>query len=102
MSYTKKSVKSRAASKVCFSVDAEQARGNKAVYLVGSFNNWEPNSMPMKKQKDGSFALELELPTGEKHLFRYLGGDGQWFNDLDAEGYEANGVCDCTNCVIWV
>jgi hypothetical protein len=35
----------------------------------------------MKKQKDGSFALEVLLPPGE-HEYKFL-VDGQWMADPD-------------------
>ncbi|MDR2504216.1 MAG: isoamylase early set domain-containing protein [Deltaproteobacteria bacterium] len=100
MSYTKKPIKSRAVSKVRFCVVPEQEL--ESVCLVGSFNNWDESAMPMKKQKDGSFVTEIELPMGEKHLFRYLGDGEVWFNDGNAEGYEPCGFSGESNCVIWV
>ena len=100
MSCTKKSIKSRAVSKVRFHLSPEQCNNHTVIYVTGTFNNWDERSLPMKKQKDGSFMLEIELPEGEKHLFRYLGADGIWFNDLEAEGYEPNGFAGEYNCVI--
>jgi 1,4-alpha-glucan branching enzyme len=102
MSYTKKIIKSRATSKVTFTLKPEQVSGRDAVYLVGDFNNWSETSLPMKKKKDGSFSAELELPNGEKYLFRYLSSNGEWFNDPEAEAYEPCAFSGADNCVLWV
>lgn len=88
MSLTKKTLKSRPVCKVRFKVGAEEAGGSEQVYLVGSFNGWNERDLPMKRNKDGSFALELELAAGEKHYFRYLRSDGVWLNDSGADAYE--------------
>lgn len=100
MSYTKKTLKSRPVCKVRFKLNPEEAAGNEAVYLVGSFNDWDERSLPMKKNKDGSFALEVDLPAGEKHLFRYLRSDGVWMNDDEADGYESSPYSGADNSVI--
>lgn len=99
MALSKKTLKSRPVCKVRFKVGPEEAGDNKAVYLVGSFNGWNEKDLPMKKNKDGSFALELDLPTGEKHYFRYLRSDGVWLNDPEADGYE-RGEFGAENCVV--
>ena len=87
MAYTKKFLKSRAACKVKFTVDAETAGGAEEVYLVGDFNDWDHKSLSMKKRKDGSFALEMELASGKDYQFRYLTESGRWFNDDSADAY---------------
>ncbi len=100
MSYTKKPLKSRPVSKVRFKVDPESAAGSDAVYLVGSFNNWDEKTMPMKKNKDGSFVLEIDLDNGARHLFRYLRSDGVWLNDAQADAYEFCSFSGVDNSVI--
>jgi len=102
MSCTKKSIKARAATRVRFRISQEQSNNNAAIYVAGTFNNWDEYSLPMKKQKDGSFMLEIELPAGEKHLFRYVGADGLWFNDPEADAYEPSGFAGVYNCVLRV
>lgn len=100
MSYTKKMLKSRPVCKVRFKISSEEAAGNDAVYLAGTFNNWDEHNLPMKKNKDGSFALEIDLPAGERHLFRYLRADGVWINDSAADSYEPSPYCGEDNSVI--
>lgn len=99
MSLTKKVLKSRPVCKVRFKINAEEAGGNDKIFLVGSFNGWNEKDMPMKKNKDGSFAIEVDLPSGEKHYFRYLRSDGVWLNDSEADGYEACSF-GAENCVV--
>lgn len=49
------------------------------VYLAGAFKDWQP--IPMKKQKDGRFAVEVALPAG-KHEYKFVLG-GEWITDPD-------------------
>ncbi|MBM4017823.1 MAG: glycoside hydrolase [Planctomycetes bacterium] len=49
------------------------------VMLAGEFNEWCP--APMRKQKDGGFALEVKLPAGT-YQYKFL-IDGQWAADPD-------------------
>lgn len=88
MAYTKKALKSKPVCKVRFKVTADETGGSDELYLVGSFNEWDERKTPMKKGKDGSFSVEVDLPQGERHMFRYLRPDGAWFSDSTAEGYE--------------
>ena len=43
----------------------------KEVYLVGDFNQWNPSTHPMKRQVDGTWAIQVQLPHGYQH-YRYL------------------------------
>lgn len=99
MSLTKKGLKSRPVCKVRFKVNADEASGCDKVFLVGSFNGWNERDMPMKPNKDGSFSLEIDLPAGEKHYFRYLRSDGAWMNDSEADAYESCSF-GAQNCVV--
>lgn len=100
MSLMKKNLKSRPVCKVRFKVGADEAAGCENVFLVGSFNGWNEKDLPMKGNKDGSFTLEIDLPSGEKHYFRYLRSDGVWINDPEADDYEA-GEFGAQNCVVY-
>ncbi|MEZ4670286.1 MAG: isoamylase early set domain-containing protein [Anaerolineae bacterium] len=46
--------------------------------------------MPMKKQKDGSFSLSLDLEKGREYQYRYLVNGTEWHNDWNADKYTAN------------
>jgi 1,4-alpha-glucan branching enzyme len=41
----------------------------KTAFLCGEFNNWDTTSYPMKRHKDGSFALTISLKP--HHRYRY-------------------------------
>jgi 1,4-alpha-glucan branching enzyme len=44
------------------------------VFLTGDFNHWSPNSHPMRRQADGTWAIQVELPHGYQH-YRFLVDD---------------------------
>jgi len=49
------------------------------VRVAGTFNRWDPERNPLKKDRNGKWRLELELATG-RYEYRYL-VDGMWEND---------------------
>ncbi len=53
------------------------------VFLVGSFNNWNPRAHPLRRDDFGDWSLELWLPRGEHH-YRLL-VDGEWRDDPAAQ-----------------
>ncbi len=53
------------------------------VYLVGSFNGWDPRITPLHRDSLGDWSVQLELPTGE-HRYRFV-VDGQWRDDPAAQ-----------------
>lgn len=60
------------------------------VCLCGEFNHWDHEKLPMKKQKDGSFKVELSLEPGRRYEFRYLLDGERWENDWEADAYCPN------------
>jgi hypothetical protein len=60
----------------------------KEVYLVGTFNGWEPHATPMKKARDGTWSVNVQLSAG-RHEYRIL-ADGHWRDDPKASSYERN------------
>ena len=62
--------------KITFEYYAPQA---KKVELAASFNKWNPAGTPLKKEKDGKWKVELNLPSG-RYEYRYR-VDGDWQND---------------------
>jgi 1,4-alpha-glucan branching enzyme len=52
------------------------------VCLVGDFNNWSATSHPMKRQRDGSWRLEIPLSRG-RHYYQFL-VDGEPVLDPEA------------------
>ena len=56
----------------------------KSVALVGDFNDWQPNVMPMKRHPDGSWTIQVTLGHGSHH-YRFL-VDGKPALDPRAQG----------------
>ncbi len=67
---------------------------DRAVSVVGDFNDWDPAAHPLKPRTNGKRSVVVTLPTGTRHAFRYLADGGHFFDDPDADGYEANGYGD--------
>ena len=84
---TKRYLKSRPVCKVTFTMP--EAIEAKTAYLVGDFNDWDLQAMPMKK-KQGQFTLTIELMPGREYQFRYLVNDADWYNDWNADRYTPN------------
>jgi len=68
--------------KVLFEFVAPDAQ---KVYLAGDFNNWNPKTNLMKKDKKGICKVTVSLKPG-RYEYRFL-VDGNWVNDP--------ACCDC-------
>jgi 1,4-alpha-glucan branching enzyme len=62
--------------KVSFSFPAPEAQ---TVSVAGDFNNWNPETDPMKKDRRGVWKRNLNLPPGTYQYRVFV--DGQWQND---------------------
>lgn len=62
--------------RVTFSLDYP---GAESVFLLGDFNQWNPNSHPMKKDASGVWKKIAMLYPG-RYEYRFQ-VDGQWRND---------------------
>ena len=102
MSLTKKYLKSRPICKVTFKLPKKAVNGAKKVQVVGDFNKWNPKKTVMKKLKDGSFTLTMELDKGKEYQFRYLIDGKKWENDWKADKYVPNGYGVEENSVVIV
>lgn len=74
--------------RVTFTLPAEA--NAQSACLCGDFNEWDKTSHPMKKKKDGSFSLTLELEAGRHYHFRYFLDGERWENDWEADAYAPN------------
>jgi 1,4-alpha-glucan branching enzyme len=72
-SKTEKKTKKRKAQ---FDFPAPEAR---EVFLAGDFNNWEIDAAAMKKDKKGTWQINLSLEPG-RYEYRII-VDGNWTND---------------------
>jgi 1,4-alpha-glucan branching enzyme len=82
--------------KVRFLLSAQAVEGAAAV--VGDFNGWDPSSTTFRRRGD-QLTASITVPAGRRYAFRYLSGDGSWFNDDEADDYEPNGFGG-HNCVL--
>jgi 1,4-alpha-glucan branching enzyme len=46
----------------------------KHVSIIGDFNNWSPNSNPMKRQPDGGWVAQVPLTHGHHHYLYLVDG----------------------------
>ncbi len=79
-------LKTKPACKVTFKVKTEAEK----LALVGDFNGWDETSIPMKKAKDGTFSVSVDIESGREHQFRYLADGKTWLNDETADKYVAS------------
>jgi len=56
-----------------FSCEAPDAQN---VYLAGTFNDWDPTLIPLKKQKTGIWTTSLDLAPG-RYEYKFI-VDGEW------------------------
>jgi 1,4-alpha-glucan branching enzyme len=102
MPITKQYSKTKPVCKVTFQLPKEAVKNAKSVHLVGEFNSWQIHATPMKKSKDGSFKVVLELKKGAQHQYRYLIDDSIWENDWKADKYVPSPYGACENSVVIV
>ena len=96
-------LKSRPACKVTFELPKAAVAGAKQVCVIGDFNDWrEEAGIPLKRQKDGRFAVTLELGVGRAYRFRYLIDGQRWENDWAADRYETAKIGGAENSVVQV
>ncbi|MFZ4547627.1 MAG: isoamylase early set domain-containing protein [Bacteroidales bacterium] len=76
-------LKTKPVCKVTFKFKAEAEN----LTLVGDFNGWDETANPMKKAKDGTFSVSVEMESGIEQQFRYLADGKIWLNDEAADKY---------------
>lgn len=89
-------LKSKNKCKVTFTCPDRQAE---VIHLVGDFNDWNYESTPMKKGKNG-FTATLELEPGQTYQYRYLVDRGRWENDPLADQQISSPYPDAENSVV--
>ncbi len=97
----KRFLKTKPVCKVTFELPPEAASDASEVALVGEFNGWDTTGFRMKRRKDGSYSITLDLPVNQEYQFKYL-IDGRWENDWNADTYRDNHIGDCENSVVIV
>ena len=77
--------------KVTFTLAEDMANSSNQVNLAGDFNNWDIESIPMKKLKNGDYSVSVNLKDGMEYQFRYLVEGLGWLNEIEADKYVRNG-----------
>jgi 1,4-alpha-glucan branching enzyme len=80
--------------RVAFTLAASDAQ---EVAVVGSFNNWNPQSHTMKKDNKGMWTKFAMLTPGT-YEYRFL-VDGKWWNDPRNEHTVPNCFGSLNNCL---
>lgn len=102
MPLTKSYLKSKPACKVTFKLPGDACEGSKSLWLMGEFNDWNTQSHPMKRLKDGSFSVGVQLESGREYQYRFLTDSGRWLNDTAADRYEFSAFAGGDNSVVSV
>lgn len=102
MSIEKKYLKSKEVCKVTFVIPTAESGDAATAFLVGEFNDWDTSSLPMKKLKDGTFKLTVDLRAGQEYQFRYLLDGERWENDGSADKYAYCSFGNCDNSIIQI
>lgn len=72
--------------KITFHYVPEEELLAETVQVLGDFNLWgEKKKHFLKKRKDGSFRLTLNLPTKNAYEFRYLINGSTWVTDSESD-----------------
>jgi len=59
------------------------APGAKRAFLAGDFNNWDVHSLPMERDRKGTWEVNFALPAG-RYEYRFW-VDEVWQDDPDAQ-----------------
>jgi 1,4-alpha-glucan branching enzyme len=100
MSIKKQYLKSKPVCKVTFRLPEDAAGAAGSANIVGEFNGWNIYATPMKRLKNGSFVLTLDLEPDREYQFRYLLDDETWENDGEADKYVPHPYGDGENSVV--
>ena len=71
--------------RITFALPADEPNGS--VSVVGSFNDWNPHTHPLRKRANQTRSAAVTVRTGSTLHFRYLAEGGVWFDDetVDAQ-----------------
>jgi len=77
------------APRLTFAIPADAAPG--AVSVVGDFNDWTPGAHVLRRRSNGTLSAAVNVRPGSVLRFRYLGENGHWFDEPDADYVDAHG-----------
>jgi 1,4-alpha-glucan branching enzyme len=102
MSIKKQYLKFSHMCKVTFRLPKEAAPEAQSVTIAGDFNNWSTTDTPLKKLKNGTFTVTIDLEQNREYQFRYLIDQKKWENDWNADKYIPTPYGDDENSVVVV
>lgn len=65
--------------RVTFSLPARAA--TEGISVVGDFNAWDPETLLMTREEDGTWSATTDLQAGRTYEFRYVSREGAWHSD---------------------
>jgi hypothetical protein len=88
----KRNVKDSDQVKISFALSERHPHAANA-YVAGTFNDWDPKGDRLIRRNNQTYSAVVTLDRGERHAYRYVSGDGEWFNVGDADAYDGeNGI----------
>ena len=78
--------KKDAETKIIFKLHRPEARD---VRVSGTFNDWDPEGIPLAKSSKGTWTVTVPIPPGS-YLYRFY-IDGEWVPDPDVKGRMEDG-----------
>jgi hypothetical protein len=76
--------------RVTFTLPIEEPGG--AVSVVGSFNDWNPYTHPLRKRANRTRSAAVTVQAGSTLHFRYLAEGGVWFDDESVPAQDGRGA----------
>ena len=90
MSIKKQFDKNKPVCKVTFNLANSNTNNALRVNLAGDFNNWNIESIPMKKISNSGFSVSVDLKKGREYQFKYLVDGSTWLNETEADKHVTN------------
>jgi hypothetical protein len=76
--------------RVTFALPIDEPGG--PVSVVGSFNDWNPFTHPLRKRANRTRSAAVTVEAGTTLHFRYLAEGGVWFDDESVPAQEGRGA----------
>jgi hypothetical protein len=76
--------------RITFALPIDEPGG--AVSVVGSFNDWNPLTHPLRKRANRTRSAAVTVQAGTTLHFRYLAEGGVWFDDESVPAQDGRGA----------
>jgi hypothetical protein len=76
--------------RVTFALPVDEPDG--PVSVVGSFNDWNPFTHPLRKRANRTRSAAVTVQAGTTLHFRYLAEGGVWFDDESVPAQDGQGA----------